>query len=147
MAPTPFGAGGLFGGGERYPMQLAQQLAGRVQCRLLTFGKPARRRLGELEVWTLPARMHWKGHPAHPLAPGMVAGLSGADLVHCHHLRAAPTRAAALWGAITGTPVVVTDHGLAGGDWAGLLPGWWIASSPCRSTPPASSALPPAAPG
>lgn len=48
--------------------------------------------------------------------------MRGADLVHTHHLRSAPSRIAALAARLHRRPAVVTDHGLQGGDWAGLLP-------------------------
>ena len=73
-------------------------------------------------VRTLPARVFVHGHPAHPLAPGLPAALMRADLVHTHHLRSAPSRIAALAARARRRPAVVTDHGLQGGDWAGLLP-------------------------
>src|SRR5919106_6067453 len=38
VAPTMFGSNGLFGGGERYPLELARALAEHVDCRLVTFG-------------------------------------------------------------------------------------------------------------
>ena len=39
VAPTPFGQAGLFGGGERYPLELARALAGQIDCELITFGR------------------------------------------------------------------------------------------------------------
>jgi glycosyltransferase involved in cell wall biosynthesis len=124
VVPTPFGAGGLFGGGERYPLELARALAAEVACELVTFGPRAARRRepGGLRIRTLPAPLYLGGHPAHPLAPGLVRALAGADLIHTHHLRSAPSRLAALSARLRGQRLVVTDHGLQGGDWAGLLP-------------------------
>lgn len=42
VAPTPFGTGGLFGGGERYPLELALALARahEVDCEVISFGRP-----------------------------------------------------------------------------------------------------------
>jgi len=39
VAPTPFGATGLFGGGERYPLELARALAKDVECELISFAR------------------------------------------------------------------------------------------------------------
>ncbi|HEX2186599.1 MAG TPA: glycosyltransferase family 4 protein [Chloroflexota bacterium] len=124
IAPTPFGTGGLFGGGERYPHELARALARDVDCTLLTFGRrPSRgREPGGLHVRTLRALTFLRGHPAHPVAPGLPALLRHADLVHTHHMRSLPSRLAALTARARRRPAVVTDHGLQGGDWAGLLP-------------------------
>jgi hypothetical protein len=41
VVPTPFGVNGLFGGGERYPLELARVLARHIDCELLTFGQNA----------------------------------------------------------------------------------------------------------
>lgn len=124
VAPTPFGPHGLLGGGERYPLELARALAREVDCELITFG-PRRERLrepGGLRLRTLRAFAHLHGHPAHPLSAALPMSLRGADLVHTHHLRSAPSRIAALAARLRRQPAVVTDHGLQGGDWAGLLP-------------------------
>jgi glycosyltransferase involved in cell wall biosynthesis len=42
--------------------------------------------------------------------------------VHTHHLRSAPSRLAAVAARRRRLATAVTDHGLGGGDWAGLLP-------------------------
>ena len=64
------------------------------------------------------------GHPAHPVAPGLPSALlrSGAAVIHTHHMRSLPSKIAALVGRAGGKRLAVTDHGLQGGDWAGLLP-------------------------
>src|SRR5438067_3603622 len=124
VAPTPFGPGGLLGGGERYPLELARALAAEVECELLTFGpRPGRaRETGGLRVRTLRPLAFLHGHPAHPLAPGLAAALAGADLVHTHHMRSTPGRLAALAARLRRQRTAVTDHGLQDGDWWGLLP-------------------------
>ena len=122
VAPTPFGANGIFGGGERYPLELARALARRIECELVTFGSPAGsiREPDGLAVTVLRpfARL---GHRAHPVAAGLPGALAGADIVHTHHVRSAPSRIAALVAHARGIPAVTTDHGLQGGTWAGLL--------------------------
>jgi glycosyltransferase involved in cell wall biosynthesis len=124
VAPTAFGSSGIFGGGERYPLELARALARRVPCELVTFGRQGReeREPGGLRVRVLPARVFLHGHPAHPFTPALIPALTRADIVHAHHLRAVPSRIAALAARAGGRHAVVTDHGLHGGDWRGLLP-------------------------
>lgn len=124
VAPTSFGIDGLYGGGERYPLELARALAREVHCQLVTFGSQARtvREDGGLEVRVLRPWARWSGHPAHPVSPALPAALAGADVVHTHHLRSAPSRMAVVASQITGRPVAVTDHGLGGGGWCGVLP-------------------------
>ncbi|HVC31732.1 MAG TPA: hypothetical protein VND24_11130, partial [Steroidobacteraceae bacterium] len=77
MAPTPFGNAGLFGGGERYPLDLARALAAEVDCELISFGRRASlvQEPGGLRVRTLRAAAFLHKHPAHPLAPGLPAAL------------------------------------------------------------------------
>lgn len=124
VVPTPFGAGGLLGGGERYPVELARALARHVDCELVTFGtaRCAWREPGGLRVRVLRRVASLHGHPAHPLAPQLPLALGGADLVHTHQLRSAPGRLAALAAAAMRRPLVSTDHGLGGGGWGGMLP-------------------------
>jgi glycosyltransferase involved in cell wall biosynthesis len=124
VAPTPFGAGGLLGGGERYPIELARALARHVDVDLVTFGsRPGvvHDRSG-LRVRTLRPLGHGHRHPVHPLAPQLPWALEGADVVHTHHTRSAPSRVAAVAARMRGQPLVTTDHGLGGGGWLGLLP-------------------------
>lgn len=124
VTPTPFGAEGLFGGGERYPLELARALAAEVDCELVTFGpRPGvDREPNGLRVRVLRPVGRLRRHPAHPVATGLVAALRPADLVHAHQLRAAPSRLAALAARSHGQRLVATDHGLGGGGWWGLLP-------------------------
>jgi glycosyltransferase involved in cell wall biosynthesis len=70
----------------------------------------------------LRAIAHLGGHSAHPLALGLGVALAEADIVHVHHLRSAPSRLAGLHARARDIRTAVTDHGLAGGNWAGLLP-------------------------
>ncbi|MGI9148063.1 MAG: glycosyltransferase family 4 protein [Chloroflexota bacterium] len=128
VAPTPFGARGLFGGGERYPLELARALAQQVDCELITFGRRAQteREPGGLRVRTLRATGWMGGHPANPLAPALVAALlkirPGSHVVHTHHMRSLPSQMTALVGRARHQHLAVTDHGLQGSDWGGLLP-------------------------
>ncbi len=126
VAPTVFGAEGVFGGGERYPLELARALARQddVDCELVTFGPGAssHRDPSGLRVRVLATVGHLRHHPVHPVAPGLMVALSDTDLVHTHQLRSAPSRLAATVSRVQRTPVVTTDHGLGGGGWWGLLP-------------------------
>lgn len=124
VAPTPFGSTGLFGGGERYPLELARALAPEIDCKLVTFSRGAQRwrEPNGLRVRVLPTRWWAGGHPAHPISLGLLDALRGADIVHTHHLHSAPSRIAAVAGRALGNATVVTDHGLQGSDWGGLLP-------------------------
>ena len=113
----------MFGGGERYPYELARAMSRLTPTRLVTFGPHNdTRREDDLEIVTLKRIALLKGHPVHPVARGLRAQLSKADVVHTHHMRSASSRMAALLTVPTSKTLVVTDHGLGGGGWAGLLP-------------------------
>jgi glycosyltransferase involved in cell wall biosynthesis len=124
VAPTLFGPAGIFGGGERYPLELGRALAHDVDCELVTFGGRARSWSDSsgLRIRILRALAHIGGHPAHPLAFGLGRALADADIVHAHHLRSAPSRLVGLHARVRDIRTAVTDHGLDGGDWAGRLP-------------------------
>lgn len=123
VVPTPFGPDGMLGGGERYPLELARALGAHIDCELITFGpraqdlhEPGGPRLRTLRSWGSLG-----GHPAHPVAPVLPAALGGADIVHTHHMRSAPSQIAALTARIRHQRLVTTDHGLQGPDCFGLL--------------------------
>ena len=124
VSPTVFGSSGLFGGGERYPLELARALAREIECTLVTFGPESsvRRDASGLLVRVLQPRIRLCGHPAHPLALGMLAATRDTDLIHTHHMRSTPSRIAVLAARARRQAVVATDHGLQGGDWLGVLP-------------------------
>jgi glycosyltransferase involved in cell wall biosynthesis len=114
VAPTTFGDDGLLGGGERYPLELARSLACHVRCRLVVFGRQARR-LREpsgLDVVVLRARGYAKGHPGHPIGAGLVRATRDADIVHAHQLYSRTTAIALRAARLRGQRRVVTDHGL-----------------------------------
>jgi glycosyltransferase involved in cell wall biosynthesis len=124
VAPSAFGPDGLYGGGERYPLELARALASGVDCELVTFGRrPARWQAGGLRVRVLRPLTWLHGHPAQPVAPQLPAALARADVVHAHHFRSLPTRLAAVTARVLGAGTAVTDHGLLGRTWGGLVNG------------------------
>lgn len=119
-----FGPAGLFGGGERYPLELARALSSEVECELVSFASFRKQQTepSGLRLRTLRAVTFLHSHPAHPVALALPAALAGADIIHTHHLRSTPSRVAAVAARLRGQRTVVTDHGLQGSTWAGLLP-------------------------
>ena len=123
MAPTVFGPDGLYGGGERDPLALARALAGEVDCELVTFGpRPGRwREPAGLRVRVLRPLGRLRGHPAQPVTPLLPPALAGAQIVHAHQFRSVPSRLAAVTARARGAATAVTDHGLPGRTWGGLV--------------------------
>jgi glycosyltransferase involved in cell wall biosynthesis len=111
-----FGDSGLWGGGERYPFELARAMADIVPTRLLTFGRePSRHREGALEVVTLRTVGRWRGQVTNPIAPAFLREVRDARIVHAHHYRSLPTNLALLLAG-RHRPVFCTDHGGGGRD-------------------------------
>jgi glycosyltransferase involved in cell wall biosynthesis len=123
VAPTAFGPGGLFGGGERYPMELARAMAEQVRCELITFGdSPGDRYEGRLRIRVVRPLCHLGGHPAKPIVPSLPMAIGRADIVHVHQMRSPASVLAALTARVRGRYTVVTDHGLQGSELGGLVP-------------------------
>lgn len=123
VAPTAFGPGGLFGGGERYPLELARALAEQIRCELITFGDTAGEwREGRLRIRVLRPLGYVSRHPARPIVPSLPRAIGRADVVHVHQMRSPASVLAAVTARVRGNRAVTTDHGLQGGELGGLLP-------------------------
>jgi glycosyltransferase involved in cell wall biosynthesis len=107
-----FGEDGLFGGGERYPLELARAMARRVETRLVTFGPRARRfRIDRLEVSVLPMRMRWQGDEINPLSERLPYELARTRVIHAHHYKSIVTNLCLVVGRALGKRVYCTDLG------------------------------------
>jgi len=110
--PIPFGEDGVFGGGERYALELAKALARETPARLVTFGPSARReRTGDLDI-----RIHKPLHYIHdmranPLSFGFLRDLWDVDVIHCVAWNTLVTDLSVLWAHLTRKKVFVTDVG------------------------------------
>ncbi|MGH2866017.1 MAG: glycosyltransferase family 4 protein [Solirubrobacteraceae bacterium] len=111
-----FGSGGVWGGGERFALEIARAHAERVPTRLLVFGPRSRRlRLGKLSIHVLGARMRDDRRPRNPRPELLAAEIAGARVVHLHQIESKLTEVSALLARGLGRRVFVTDHGAAGG--------------------------------
>jgi alpha-maltose-1-phosphate synthase len=99
-------------------------MARRTDTELVTFGRSRHTHLEPdgLRITTLQALTWLNAHPAQPVAPSLIGALRGASVVHTHHMRSLPSKMAVLVGRTRRVPVAVTDHGLPGSTWRGLLP-------------------------
>ena len=112
LSPAMFGSTGVWGGGERYALELARAQSERADVRLVTFGERARRyRLGRLRIHVLPKRLEWRGNFLNPLSELLLPELIDASVVHIHQLATALTDVACLLCKALGRRVFVTDLG------------------------------------
>ena len=115
VCPKLFGARGIFGGGERYPMELARAMARLVPTRLLSFGPEAARfRQDGLEVKILRSKRDWKCSEVNPVSGRLPYELAGSRVVHAHHWESVVTNLCLVAGATLRTRVYATDLGGSG---------------------------------
>ena len=112
VAPLTFGEDGMWGGGERYVLELGRAMARHVPTRLVSFG-PRRRTFhaGDLEVRILPVRTRWRGGDINPLSEWLPYELGRSRVLHAHHYRSVVTNLCLLTGGALRRPVYCTDHG------------------------------------
>jgi len=117
VVPTLFGdRGGVYGGAERYALELARHMAEEVPTTLVSFGDEERREtLGRLKVRVIGEPWYVRGQRFNPFALSLLAELRGADVIHCHQQHILASSVAALAARLTGRRVFVSD--LGGGGW------------------------------
>lgn len=117
VTPTAFGTAGLFGGGERYPLELARALSRYVKTELITFGSiPSVRDEDGLRIRVLRSRGYLRGHPAGAIVPSLPRAIRHADIVHVHHIRSPASLLAAATARLCRISTAGTDHGFEGVD-------------------------------
>jgi glycosyltransferase involved in cell wall biosynthesis len=123
VSPTWFSPESLLGGGERFVEELARAMAERVEVKLVSFGRRARRDR-PAPGYERVILASWTDRIMVPFSPALFRELRGADVVHCHQYYVLPTFLACLAGRLLGSRVFVTD--LGGGAWT---PGFHIDQS------------------
>ncbi len=123
VTPTYFAPESVLGGGERFAEELARAMADRPrvqEVKLVSFGTRAFREVPKpgFERVILAS---WTRDRMTPFAPGLLAELRDADVVHCHQLAVLPSFLGILFGRLRGSRTFVSD--LGGGGWT---PGYQI---------------------
>jgi glycosyltransferase involved in cell wall biosynthesis len=114
LVPQLFGA--VYGGAERYALELARHMAERVDTTLLTFGDNAREEtIGQLRVKVIGNPHKVRHQKNNLLAWGLFPQLRRADIVHCHQQHVLASSLAALYCRMAGRKVFASD--LGGGGW------------------------------
>jgi glycosyltransferase involved in cell wall biosynthesis len=110
--PILFGEDGIFGGGERYALELARAVASRTPTRLVSFGARARReRDGPLEVAIHRPLRYIHDERLNPLSVTFLRDLWDVDVIHCGTWHTLTTDLCVLFAQLTGKKVFVTDVG------------------------------------
>src|SRR4051812_45284928 len=108
LTPALFGEGGVFGGAERYTLELARAMARRTKTSLVCFGpEPKSFTTDEgLEVQVLGPARRVRSQEFNRWHRGLFGALAGADVVHCHQPRMLACEVAALYTRARGKRVV-----------------------------------------
>jgi len=117
VVPALFGLdGGVYGGGERYALELARHMAEVAPTTLVSFGDEEREEvLGQLRVRVLGSPWYVRGQRTNGVALSLLSELRKADVVHCHQQHVLASSLAALVCRVSRRRVFVTDMG--GGGW------------------------------
>jgi glycosyltransferase involved in cell wall biosynthesis len=122
ISPLAFGEEGLWGGGERYPLELAREMSRLVSTRLVVFGPSSRRyRVGRLQVCQLATRGLYKEGPVNPLSELLPVYAALGKTLHLHQYHSVVTNVGLLIARLTRRPVFCTDYGGASYDYADRL--------------------------
>jgi glycosyltransferase involved in cell wall biosynthesis len=112
VSPALFGERGLWGGGERYAVELARAQSRIVPTRLLTMGSKADRWTDDvLDVQVLQERFRYKGHELNSLSEQLIRHIAGSRFVHIHQYNTMLTSVCLLLASALRRPAFVTDHG------------------------------------
>jgi glycosyltransferase involved in cell wall biosynthesis len=112
VTPATFGDDGIFGGGERFPYELARAMARHVPTKLLSFGATRRVFMADaLEVEILPTRFHVFGGSLNPFSERLLPELWGATVLHAHQYETTLSNLAVLMSMATRRRAFATDHG------------------------------------
>ena len=116
-SPALFGEGGVYGGGERYALELARAVAGRLGGSTLyaAGAQDAERKDGELRIVTRRPRTAVRGQASNPFPRGRTREIGRCDVVHCFQQHIVLTTLAIALARLRGRRVFVTD--LGGGGW------------------------------
>ena len=115
ISPRLFGDAGVFGGGERYPLELARAMSSHVPVRLVGFGSHCRRSMdGALEIHAERGRMSVAGRSYDPINISFLRHILWADVVHFHQFRSTACALGTLLARPIRRRLYVTDHGGGG---------------------------------
>lgn len=112
ITPAAFGELGLFGGGERYPYELAKAMSSHCDTELVVFGTTADEYSdGRLTVRMIKTRAKWQGFEVNPLNERLPLIIRNTDVVHLHQWESIVTNLAVLTASVFRKRSFATDCG------------------------------------
>jgi alpha-maltose-1-phosphate synthase len=112
VSPLSFGTRGLWGGGERYALELAKAMSTRVATRFVSFADVRESMVLEnLEVELIQPRAHLSS-PFNPLSELLPAMVRDARVLHVHQYETVVTSLCLLMGKLLRRPIFATDLGV-----------------------------------
>ncbi len=115
IVPALFGWENVFGGAERYALELARTMAGRVPTTLIAFGaRPARFQLGDLQIHVLRNWIHAGRYKHNPFTPVLLSHLARADIIHIHQPETLAASLALPLARVSGKKIFSSHLGGAG---------------------------------
>ena len=123
IVPALFGgADGIFGGAERYVVELARHMADVTPTELISFGPNARQeQMGNLSVRVLGKAWHLRGQKTNPFSFELFPLLARFDVLHLHQQHVMTNSVSAIVGRLMGRRVFVTELGGGGWDISGYI--------------------------
>ena len=116
IVPALFGPDGIIGGGERYALELAKQMAVCTPTRLVAFGDAERTQtIGALAIRVIGNSWYVRGQRTNPISLSLLSEIRHADVIHCHQQHVLASSVSALFCRLSGRRVFVSDFG--GGGW------------------------------
>lgn len=117
IVPALFGSqGGVYGGAERFALELARYMADEVQTTLVAFGDEERTdTVGNLRIRVLGSPWYVRGQRTNPVSSALLSELRRASVIHCHQQHVLTSSLSALVSRLTRRRIFVTD--LGGGGW------------------------------
>jgi len=115
IIPALFGYENIFGGAERYALELATKMANYVPTKLISFGgKPQKKKVGELDIYVLRNWVNFKRFRFDPVNPLTLSLLSKADVIHYHQSSTMMATLALLYARFSKKPIFSTHLGGSG---------------------------------
>lgn len=112
VTPTYFHDLSVIGGGERYPVKLAETIAQSRPVRLVSFGGVHQiTKQNKLEKIIYQPQFRLAGSSFHCFHLGLIKDIAFACVVHCSQYRTFTTIAVLFWAKMLGKRTLVSDYG------------------------------------